>query len=96
MKSRLVVGGGAVALAAMFWVGVQGQADPLAGAVRRLMQESGLPAIDRGFRPQDIPGDPARRLGAPEPIDRASAASFTYLPDSVIVKFKDGADAAPP
>ena len=45
-----------------------------------------------GFRPQDIPGDPARRLGGPEPIDRASAASFTYLPDSVIVKFKDGAD----
>src|SRR6187402_3210273 len=76
----------------MFWVGVQGQADPLAGAARRLMQESGLPAIDRGFRPQDIPGDPARRLGGPEPIDRASAASSTYLPDSVIVKFKDGAD----
>ena len=51
-----------------------------------------MPAIDRGFRAQDIPGDPARRAAAPAPIDRASAASATYLPDSVIVKFKDGAD----
>ena len=37
-------------LAAMFaGLALQGQADPLAGAARRLMQESGLPAIDRGF-----------------------------------------------
>ena len=91
-RSRLVVGGCAMAVAATAWIGVQGQEDPLAGGVRRLMQDTGLPAIDRGFRAQDIPGDPAHHLGAPEPIDRASTASAASLPDSVIVKFKGGAD----
>ena len=81
-----------MAVAATAWIGVQGQEDPLAGGVRRLMRDTRLPAIDRGFRAQDIPGDPAQRLGAPEPIDRASTASAAYLPDSVIVKFKGGAD----
>jgi len=93
-QSRLCLGGCALALAATVWVGVEGQEDPLRGGVRRLMQgDAALPAIDRGLRAQDVPGDPAERLGAPQPVDRTvSVASEVYLPDSVIVKFKGGAD----
>ena len=90
-RSRLVVGGCAMAVAATAWIGVQGQEDPLAGGVRRLMRDAGLPAIDRGFRAQDIPGDPAQPRRA-RPDRPRLAASAAYLPDSVIVKFKGGAD----
>jgi serine protease len=92
-QSRLCLGGCALALAAAVWVGIEAQEDPLRGGVRRLMQEgAGLPAIDRGLRAQDAPGDPAQRPAPPQPIDRAAAASDAYLPGSVIVKFKGGAD----
>ena len=93
-QSRLCLGGCALALAATVLVGVEGQEDPLRGGVRRLMQgDAALPAIDRGLRAQDVPGDPAVRLGAPQTVDRTAAmTSEVYLPDSVIVKFKGGTD----
>jgi serine protease len=82
----------ALALATAAWPDVAGQGDPLAGASRRLVQDTGLPAIDRGLRDQDMPRDPSQRPGEPVPIDRAPAVPADHVPGSVIVKFKPGAD----
>jgi serine protease len=89
---RAVSAACALALAGATWHGVSGQEDPLGGASRRLVHEIGLPAIDRGLRDQDFPREPAQRPAGPLFIDRATAAPGAYVPGSVIVKFKAGAD----
>lgn len=68
-----------------------GQADRLTGTARLVVQDVGLPAIDRGLRAQDPPRDPFDRAarGVTRADQRDGAA---YLAGSVIVKFKDDAD----
>jgi serine protease len=81
-----------VALATLSWSGMAGQATP--PAARALVSVAALPAIDRGLRDQDIVRDPERRPRRPlsaEALDR-SGVDGAYLPGSVIVKFKEGAD----
>jgi serine protease len=91
----------ALALVALVSPHGLGQDDPLAGAPRRLILDTGLPAIDRGLRDQDPPRAP--RGASPWASSVASAASAAssaglrasdataanppYLRGSVIVKY---------
>jgi serine protease len=84
----------ASALALLAWSGASGQEQPLGSAARALVSDTALPAIDRGLRDQDIVRDPARRPRVPvnaQSVDR-TGVDRRYLPGSVIVKFKPGAD----
>jgi serine protease len=58
---------------------------------RALIQEVGLPAIDRGLRDQDPPREPRGRPGSSAAADARVRLSPTasHVPGSVIVKFKD-------
>jgi len=81
------------AVAVLGWAGLAGQ-EPLPANARALVSETALPAIDRGLRDQDIVRDPERaprRPMAADALDRAGVEG-AYLPGSVIVKFKAGAD----
>lgn len=89
---RLVAACAALTLGAAGWTAVAGQEPALGGLARQLMQDVGLPAIDRGLREQDLPKNPALRSAAPLPVDRTAVAAGAYLPGSVVVKFKAGAD----
>ena len=83
-----------VALASLAWARAAGQ-EPSAGhAARALVSDAALPAIDRGLRDQDVVRDPARLPRRPERADGTGAAAVEagYLPGSVIVKFRAGAD----
>ncbi|HQZ38756.1 MAG TPA: S8 family serine peptidase [Vicinamibacterales bacterium] len=66
--------------------------EPSPGLTRQLVRETGLPPIDRGLRDQDLPGDPAERPPMPQAVDRSGVDASPFLPGSVIVKFKGGAD----
>jgi serine protease len=89
VSSRLARVAVVVALGAATWTGTAGQDLPMA-AGRRLIEESGLAAIDRGFRAQDMPPDPGR---SPLPIERLGREGSTpYVPGAVIVKFRPGTD----
>jgi serine protease len=66
-----------------------GQTSP-APAARALIQQIGLPAIDRGLRDQDPPR-PARTVRDAEPVRLDSGNTLPYLRGSIIVKFKDAA-----
>jgi serine protease len=82
-----------VALAILGWSGLAGQ-ESAPGSARALVSDAALRAIDRGLRDQDIVRDPARtprRPIAADVLDR-SGVDAIYLPGSVIVKFKAGAD----
>src|SRR5690349_17183926 len=54
---------------------------------RAMMQDAGLPAIDRGMRDQDPPREPRTAAN----IAHAHAVSDPYVRGSVIVKFTDAA-----
>jgi serine protease len=82
-----------VALAIFSWSGMAGQEPQPAGA-RALVSEAALPPIDRGLRDQDTMRDPERTPRRPLAVDALdrSGVDGAYLPGSVIVKFKAGAD----
>ncbi|MGE0041220.1 MAG: S8 family serine peptidase [Vicinamibacterales bacterium] len=91
-RRTLIRAGLTAACAAGLWVASGlGQADPLAGAARAVVQATGLPAIDRGLRDQD-PARAPRGERTPRRARRADGgrADRPYLADSLIVKFKDG------
>jgi serine protease len=92
-RARIAMAGCLAALAAVNWP-TAGQERPLGGAARALVSEAGLPPIDRGLRNQDVVRDPERTPRVPRPADVIDgvAAPGGYLPGSIIVKFKAGAD----
>jgi serine protease len=62
-----------------------------AGGARLLVQDAGLPGIDRGLRDRDVPPDPSVPV-RPTRLDRAERGPLSPVPGSVIVKFKPGTD----
>jgi len=70
-----------------------GQEHWFGGAARVVVQETGLPGIDRGLRDQDEPLEPAGRgtrgLAAMQRAD-GTVPARVYLPGSIIVKFRAG------
>jgi serine protease len=60
-------------------------------ALRTIMQETGLRAIDRGLRAQD-PVRRARVAADASRVTRAGTVIKAYIPGSILVKFKDDAD----
>ena len=92
--ARIAAAACAGALIALGFQGAAGQEQPLGGAARTLVSDRGMPAIDRGLRSQDVVRDPGRVPRVPLPADAAdrTAVSGGYLPGTVIVKFKAGAD----
>ena len=95
LTTRLVL---TIAALAGTWMAAHGQAPPASAGVRTLVRDIGLPAIDRGLRDQDPPLDPNAPRAVPHRADAPGAAGGAgddpplYLPGSVIVKFRDGAD----
>ncbi|MGE3886515.1 MAG: S8 family serine peptidase [Vicinamibacterales bacterium] len=87
----LAVAACALAAASAVRPGIAGQEGPLGGVSRRLVQQTGLPAIDRGLRDQDLPAEPSAQGTAGVFLDRASV-SGSAVDGSVIVKFRAGAD----
>src|SRR5687767_6273649 len=63
-----------------------------ASAARAVVQEIGLPAIDRGLRDQDPPRAARTRADA-ERVTKDGGQRLPYLPGSVIVKYKADPDA---
>lgn len=88
-----------VALASALVISGQGhtQNDALGGAARALVNDFGLPGIDRGLRDADPPMEPygrgTRGLSVAKHAD-GSVARDECLRGSVIVKFKSGVDAS--
>jgi serine protease len=82
----------ALGVAAASWVVVSGQDQGPPTRARALVRDFGLPAIDRGLRAQDMPRDPSAPPIRPMRVDRTSPEPAGVVPDSVIVKFKPGAD----
>jgi serine protease len=70
------------------------QDHPLGGHQRLLINDAGLPGIDRGLRAQEPPMEPygrgTRGVALASAVDRASAPRELFLRGSVIVKFKNG------
>jgi serine protease len=60
-------------------------------AARALIQDAGLPAIDRGLRDRDLPR-PARTQEDAARLQKEPASSLPYVTGSIIVKFRDDAD----
>jgi serine protease len=79
----------AAALAVLTAVG-EGQLQP-SPAHRAIIQNLGLPAIDRGMRAQDPPRA-ARARAETERVTKQGVDRLPYVPGSIIVKFKDDAD----
>jgi serine protease len=86
-----------VSVACGAWLVLTGDAqdDPLRGARRAVVQDGGLPGIDRGPREQGSPRDPAGRSASPRASLQRSDAGTTagYRRDSIIVKFRDNVSA---
>jgi serine protease len=78
------------AAAGLFTAAVEGQVSR-APASRAIIQEFGLPAIDRGLRDQDPPR-PARTAADAAQFTREGVARLPYLSGSIIVRFKDDPD----
>lgn len=75
-----------IGLVALWTASSHGQLSP-APPSRAMMQEAGLPAIDRGMRDQDPPREPRTAAN----IAHARAVDDPYVRGSVIVKFTDAA-----
>jgi len=58
---------------------------------RAVIQDIGLPAIDRGLRPQDPPRE-ARSGADADRFSKDGVDRLPYVPGSIIVKFKDDPD----
>src|SRR6266516_6638123 len=59
---------------------------------RSVVDAIALPAIDRGYRPNDMPREAA--TAAPRVVDRTGKVRGPYVPGRVIVKFRDSLDRA--
>ena len=74
----------------------RGQIDPLGGASRAMVNDTGLPGIDRGLRQHDPPIEPrgrqTRSMATIEPDDGSVPVQRLYVSGSIIVKFRDRAD----
>jgi serine protease len=73
----------------------RGQIHPLGGAARAMVNEVGLPGIDRGLRQHDRPREPrGGQTRSMATIERADGVVVDrlYASGSVIVKFRNGAD----
>ena len=70
---------------------VQGRQAP-ASAARMVVQQTGLPGIDRGLRNQDPPRAARTRADA-ERVTKDGAQRLPYVSGSVIVKYKGDPDA---
>jgi serine protease len=87
LRPRAATCAAIVALIALWTASGHGQPQSQTAA-RAVMQEAGLPAIDRGLRDQDPPRDPRTSAN----IAHAQADSaLPYVRGSMIVKFKDDA-----
>ncbi len=84
--------GCALAGAAASWAIVTGQDRSPSTGARALVQEIGLPGIDRGIRRQDMPRDPSQPAIEAFHVDRAAGPLPDMVPGGVIVKFRPGAD----
>jgi serine protease len=72
------------------WTAIgHGQLSP-APVVKTMIQETGLPAIDRGLRDQDPPRAPRTALDV-DRIRIGNGDTLPYVRGSIIVKFKDDA-----
>ena len=69
---------------------VEGQSR--AQATRAIVQELGLPAMDRGLRDQDAPRAARSRENA-ERVTKSGVLRLPYEPGSIIVKYKNDPDA---
>lgn len=82
--------------AGLFVIATHGQESTVQRAARTLLQETSLPAIDRGLRAQDAPRAPRVRSGVASVAGTRvrETAGARSVPGSVIVKFKDEASDA--
>ncbi len=79
----------------VFIIVTHGQEPAPTASTRALIQEVGLPGIDRGLRDQDPPRPPRGAPGSTAAVDaRVRLAGAQYVPGSVIVKFRDDSDAS--
>ena len=79
------------AVVALCTVIVQGRQLP-AAASRVILQQIGLPAMDRGLRDQDPPRA-ARARGDAERVTKTGAPRLPYETGSIVVKYKNDPDA---
>jgi serine protease len=79
------------AVVALCTVMVQGRQSPAATS-RVILQQIGLPAMDRGLRDQDPPRA-ARARGDAERVTKTSGPRLPYEPGSIVVKYKNDPDA---
>jgi len=78
-----------VAFVALWTAVGHGQLSP-APVVKTMIQETGLPAIDRGLRDQDPPREARTALNA-DRIRKGNDDTLPYVRGSIIVKFKEDA-----
>src|SRR5688572_4430319 len=79
------------AVVALCTVMVQGRQSPAATS-RVILQQIGLPAMDRGLRDQDPPRA-ARARGDAERVTKTGGPRLPYEPGSIVVKYKNDPDA---
>jgi serine protease len=93
--SRWIAKGGAAMVAVLGLITLHAQEQQSASPGRVVVQDVGLPAIDRGLRDQDPPRDARSKAGS----SLAKSGRTELLPykrGSVIVKFKDDAPGGAP
>ena len=86
---RAATSAAVVAFVALWTAVGHGQLSP-APVVKTMIQETGLPAIDRGLRDQDPPREARTALNA-DRIRKGNDDTLPYVRGSIIVKFKDDA-----
>ena len=86
---RAVTGAAVAALVALWTAIGQGQLSP-APSAKAMIQQAGLPAIDRGLRDQDPPRA-ARTSKDADRIRISGGDTLPYVRGSIIVKFKENA-----
>jgi serine protease len=93
--SRSLARTGAALVAVVGFITLHAQEQRSSSPGRAVVQDVGLPAIDRGLRDQDIPRDARTKEGSS--LARADhSETLPYLRGSVIVKFKDDAPSGAP
>ena len=86
---RAVTGAAVAALVALSTAIGHGQLNP-APSAKTMIQQAGLPAIDRGLRDQDPPRA-ARTARDADRVRNSGGDTRPYVRGSIIVKFKDDA-----
>ena len=89
LDGRRRITGAAVIAVLGAWTAI-GHGQPQIVPGRMLMQESGMPAIDRGLRDQDPPRA-ARTAADANRVRSADGDTLPYVRGSIIVKFKEDA-----